>query len=383
MPDSMPLVSEICNRTLQVFGQRPCLWQVEVTQAVLRCDQDVVSISATGSGKTMTFWMPLLFHPQGIQIVVTPLNILGTQNVAALEKLSIKGLALHAETATNANFKVRLTVQEYRVIVTNPETLMKANGGFDKLWKNHLFTSRIISIVWDEAHCISKWGDFRPEYKLAGRLRYIIPSRIPYFITSMTLPAAVLDVITETMRLCKNTCIIHRSNDRPNVHLVVWEFQYPMSSYLDLAFLIPENVTLDWKPPKFLVFFDDISKLVAAAKFLRLRLPQPLRSMLKFVWFNAEMTPNFREEHTKNLKAGTVYGLCCTDSFGMGVDLSDIALVIQWHMSCDLCTLWQQFGCGAQDPSTEATAFLLVESKYFDRSRQKKADNRDKREQAK
>ncbi|KAG2145419.1 uncharacterized protein EDB93DRAFT_1053825, partial [Suillus bovinus] len=63
-------------------------------------DQDVVSISATGSRKTLTFWMPLLFHPQGIQIVVTPLNILGTQNVAALEKSCIKALALHAETAT-------------------------------------------------------------------------------------------------------------------------------------------------------------------------------------------------------------------------------------------------------------------------------------------
>ncbi|KAG2126963.1 uncharacterized protein EDB93DRAFT_1096823, partial [Suillus bovinus] len=50
-------VSKICNKTLQVFGQRPCLWQIKVTQAVLQHNQDVVSISATSSRKTLTFWM--------------------------------------------------------------------------------------------------------------------------------------------------------------------------------------------------------------------------------------------------------------------------------------------------------------------------------------
>ena len=56
---------------------------------------------------------------------------------------------------------------------------MKENGGFEKLWKNEQFTSQIISLVWDEAHCVSKWGGFRPEYKEAKRLRYLIPRNIP------------------------------------------------------------------------------------------------------------------------------------------------------------------------------------------------------------
>ncbi|KAG1907556.1 uncharacterized protein F5891DRAFT_938968, partial [Suillus fuscotomentosus] len=76
-----------------------CLWQIEVTQAVLQHDHDNISISMTSSGKMLTFGMPLLFHPQEIQIVVTPLNIFSTQNVAALDKLCIKGLALHAENS--------------------------------------------------------------------------------------------------------------------------------------------------------------------------------------------------------------------------------------------------------------------------------------------
>ncbi|GBE79102.1 hypothetical protein SCP_0202990 [Sparassis crispa] len=53
------------------------------------------------------------------------------------------------------------------------------------------------------------------------------------------------------------------------------------------------------------------------------------------------MTPEFREIATSNLKEGTLYGLYCTDSFGMGVDLPDIKIVIQWRCTCNLDTLWQ------------------------------------------
>ncbi|KAF8240039.1 hypothetical protein L208DRAFT_1235026 [Tricholoma matsutake] len=72
-----------------LFLRRPCLWQIRVVQALLKNDKDVASIWATGSGKTLTFWMPLLFMPEGIQIVVT-LNILGKQNVDTLAKVGIK-----------------------------------------------------------------------------------------------------------------------------------------------------------------------------------------------------------------------------------------------------------------------------------------------------
>jgi len=122
------------------------------------------------------------------------------------------------------------------------------------------------------------------------------------------------------MGLRKNAYTIKRSNDRPNVHLLIHEFQYPMSSFLDLAFLVLDNSGPDWKPLKFLIFFDDISDSVAAVNFLNSRLPPPLQNKLRFVWFNADMTPEFHEQYTEYLRASDgVFGLCCTDSFGMVV----------------------------------------------------------------
>jgi superfamily II DNA helicase RecQ len=201
-------------------------------------------------------------------------------------------------------------------VVTNIETFRKEGGGFDQLWKNPNFVKRIISIVWDEGQCVSRWADIRPEYKDAERLRYLLPKNIPFYVTSATLPPLVLYDVMDILHIRHdNVHIMQRSNDRPNVHLIVRQMVHPAKSFLDLAFLIPDNLPPGWKPPKFLVFFDSIAESIAAAKFLRSRLPPELRWMIK--WFNADMSSQFREDEAENLKQGTTWGLCCTESFGM------------------------------------------------------------------
>ena len=56
----------------------------------------------------------------------------------------------------------------YRVIVISLEQVMKPDGEFEKLLKNPLFASQIISIVIDEVHCLTGWGEFYLEYKKLG-----------------------------------------------------------------------------------------------------------------------------------------------------------------------------------------------------------------------
>jgi len=105
----IPSLAEIRCRTQEILGYRPCLWQIRVVEAILKHDKDIVSIAATGSGKTLTFWMPLLFRKDGIQIVITPLNILGKQNVKSLAVMGIQGITVTAENATRQTFKVSMT----------------------------------------------------------------------------------------------------------------------------------------------------------------------------------------------------------------------------------------------------------------------------------
>ena len=68
----------------------------------------------------------------------------------------------------------------------------------------------------------------------------------------------------------------------------------------------------------------------------------------------------------EKFQEGKLWGLCCTDLFRMvsntlimeqeqyllqtyqGIDLSDIEIIIQWKMTCNLDALWQRFGHAAQ-----------------------------------
>ena len=88
----------IREKTLAAFGCDPCRWQSLSCQASLGGDNDIINIAPTGAGKTLMFWMPLLFQKDGIQIVVTPLDILGVQNEAELAKANISTVAASGKT---------------------------------------------------------------------------------------------------------------------------------------------------------------------------------------------------------------------------------------------------------------------------------------------
>jgi superfamily II DNA or RNA helicase len=85
---------EIRQKTYIWFSFYPCLWQIRVVEAILKHDKDIISVAATGAGKTLTFWMPLLFDKGSIQVVVTPLNILGDQNINDLKARGVSGIAI-------------------------------------------------------------------------------------------------------------------------------------------------------------------------------------------------------------------------------------------------------------------------------------------------
>ncbi|KAF9219929.1 P-loop containing nucleoside triphosphate hydrolase protein [Gyrodon lividus] len=192
-----PSLSAIRDEAQEVFAKRPCLWQLQVAEAFLRGDRYIVCIAGTGMGKTLTFWLPLLFHLNRIQIVVTPLNQLGQQNVDSLCKAGIQSIAINAEIATWNNFRA-IENLKYQAIIVSPKQLMKSGGEFKKLLVQLEFVSHIIGFVFDEAHCIMSWGEFRLEYKELQWLHYIISRCVPYLIASATFTPESLSEVKKT-----------------------------------------------------------------------------------------------------------------------------------------------------------------------------------------
>jgi len=110
MPESTSLVGVPSFANIKIaaqekFGITPCTWQLQSARYQLE-KKDVVTISPTGSGKTLTFWIPLLFNTNGIMVIVTPLNILGQKNQKEAEELGFPAINLCKETATDEAFKV-------------------------------------------------------------------------------------------------------------------------------------------------------------------------------------------------------------------------------------------------------------------------------------
>lgn len=199
---------------------------------------------------------------------------------------------------------------------------MKDRGAFEKLWKIQTFCDDLLSMVLDESHCVSLWGDFRPEYREIYRLRYLIPDTVPFFLASATLPTPLFKDVTQTLHIEPRTCeIVRRSVDRHNISLTVRKIERPANSFEDIFFLLPEDCTpagcrehdKTFEPA--LIFVDNITEGVNMGDILRSKLPAEFRDRIR--WFNADMSQTYRDEALKDFREGRLWVLICTDSFGM------------------------------------------------------------------
>ncbi|KAF9525693.1 P-loop containing nucleoside triphosphate hydrolase protein [Crepidotus variabilis] len=368
---SAPSLENLREKVNSIFGVIPCPFQEADALAQLK-QTDVITIAPTGAGKTLTFWMPLLFNGGGIIIIITALNILGDQNIEELRRLGIKAVNITGTTASNAVFQ-DMERLEYRVIIVSPEIILR-DARFNKLWNSSHFMSHLFNISIDEAHCVSQWGkSFRPEYADLGQLRWLLPS-VRFHLVSATMPELVLnDVRTKLLMKKEKTRIIRCSNDRPNIHIMVEEMKYSPNGIDDLERILRLHAWGEDGPQsKFMIFTNKRKEAEHEADLAReilAGLSPDLRE--KIVWFHSGMSAAFREEAITGLRSGIYWGFFCTDAAGMGLDLPDVDLVVQFRYTESLSTLMQRMGRGGRQRDTEATGIYLVEPQYFDHAKKK------------
>ncbi|KAF5338863.1 hypothetical protein D9758_015559 [Tetrapyrgos nigripes] len=380
-------VKKIRNLVEEKTGKKPCWWQIKTALAI-HDGKDVVGVARTGAGKTMSFWIALMMsRAEGcddIAVVVTPLNLLGKQNAIQLNDGSFLSAIAVSKENSNAQTYKDIASAKYNVVVISPELLNE--DLCQTLIKNPKFAAKIMYFVFDEAHCISQWGKtFRDQYLHVGIIRHLLPrtaKTIPFHIASATLPKTILDDVVDLLLLRpKSTEHVTMSNDRPNIDVVVRQMEHPIDTYQDLSFLIPPDFKDgDPPPPKFVVFMDNTRHAEDAVKALRELLPSCHHDKIRY--FHATMTSMYRDENLEAFQKGEVWGLVVTDAFGMGIDLPDIQIVVQYRATCDFNTLWQRFGRAGRGPDSSAIAVFLVEKTFFDADRLRKQDNRTKKTKA-
>ncbi|KAG2367843.1 hypothetical protein BDR07DRAFT_1271039 [Suillus spraguei] len=119
---NVPSFANMKQTVQEKFGLSSCTWQLLAAQYQLQ-SKDIVTISPTGSGKTLTFWIPLLFNAGGIIIIVTLLSILGEKKQKEAEALGFPAINPCKETTTDQVFK-HIKRLKYCVIMISPEQLL-------------------------------------------------------------------------------------------------------------------------------------------------------------------------------------------------------------------------------------------------------------------
>ena len=187
---------------------------------------------------------------------------------------------------------------------------------FSKLLRKPEFTRNVLSIVIDEAHCVSEWGEnFRKAFGELGRLRSYVPVTIPFMVTSATLPTHILDNVVQKLHISKSRSLfINLGNDCPNITHMVCRLRGAKGDLAALDFVLDECST-GGPLTKTIVFFESRQLTFKGFKHLQERLPPALQSRVNFL--HSLRSTRSKRIVMNDFRTGAVDILCATEAAGM------------------------------------------------------------------
>ncbi|KAJ7891139.1 P-loop containing nucleoside triphosphate hydrolase protein [Mycena leptocephala] len=220
-------------------------FQIQVCNYVLMNKGDCVLISPTGSGKSLTWTLPLAARDEGISLVITPFTSLGQEGELRSQTGQISSVFIYSEQNSQDAYE-KAAQGEMMVVYVCPETL--ESPSFARLLHSDSWQKRLSAIYVDEAHLVHQTRAWRPSYARIYQLRNII--RHQAFRTSLITYAGLNPDYT----------LINLGNFRPELSIMIVPMEHDMQSFLDIAFILPLGCK-EADLVKTIVFCDDLDRL--------------------------------------------------------------------------------------------------------------------------
>ena len=290
--------------------------------------RDALVVLPTGGGKSLCYQLPPLVLNR-LAVVVSPLIALMQDQVDGLRLNGVPAAASHSNLDANGRKQLNDLIEsgELRILFVAPERLFRAD------FLEWLTQQDVSAIAIDEAHCISQWGhDFRPEYRRIAELRDLFPG-VPLHAYTATATPRVREDIREQLQL-KDAVELVGTFDRPELTYRVLPRQSLIDQVVEGIGRHGETATI--------IYCMSRKDTETLAKQLNSR-------RIKSEAYHAGMSAVERTRISADFRAERLNVVCATVAFGMGIDRSDVRLVVHAAMPKSIEHYQQETGRAGRD----------------------------------
>lgn len=334
-------ITEILSRWWGFDTLRPL--QSEAIAAAL-AGRDSVVVMPTGGGKSLCYQLPPLVG-ETTDVVISPLVALMKDQVDSLEAIGYPAAALYAgmEQEERQQIRDRLVAGELRLLFAAPERLVNT-GLLDLLARVGVKRFAI-----DEAHCISHWGhDFRPEYRQLAMLRERFPTASFHAFTATATPRVRKDIAAQLH--LRDPEVLVGTFDRPNLIYRVVPRTDRIGQTLEILGRHRAEASIVYCLSRRET--EDLAARLAAEGILA----RPYHAGLDATTRHATQEAFARE---------TIDVVVATVAFGMGIDRSNVRLVLHTSLPKSLEAYQQETGRAGRDGLAAECVLLYSSADVF------------------